>query len=219
MKKINKFFSILVFICVAFSSCNKASKEINSTDIKKETSRKFQFENGDIIFQTSLSSQSKAIQLATKSKYSHCGILFDEAGWKVYEATSPNVTMTPIDEWIAKGENKKFVVKRLKKSELIDKNYKKFCDAANVFYQKKYDGEFNWSNEKAYCSELVWKTYKVGLGIELSKLKNLKDFDLSNKIVKQKLNERYRNKIPLDELVISPQAIFESDKLETVKVQ
>ena len=34
--------------------------------------------NGDIIFQTSKSSQSKAIQLATNSKYSHMGII----SWK-----------------------------------------------------------------------------------------------------------------------------------------
>ena len=32
--------------------------------------------DGDLIFQTSLSQQSKAIQLATKSKYSHCGIIY-----------------------------------------------------------------------------------------------------------------------------------------------
>lgn len=34
------------------------------------------FEEGDIIFQTSMSSQSQAIQLATHSPYSHMGVLF-----------------------------------------------------------------------------------------------------------------------------------------------
>ncbi|MBL4670033.1 MAG: hypothetical protein JKY30_12325 [Flavobacteriales bacterium] len=33
-------------------------------------------QNGDIIFQISKSSQSKAIQLATNSKYSHMGIIY-----------------------------------------------------------------------------------------------------------------------------------------------
>ncbi|HRG10273.1 MAG TPA: peptidoglycan peptidase, partial [Cyclobacteriaceae bacterium] len=32
--------------------------------------------SGDIIFQTSQSSQSKAIQLATRSEYSHMGIIY-----------------------------------------------------------------------------------------------------------------------------------------------
>jgi hypothetical protein len=34
------------------------------------------FQNGDIIFQTSQSGQSKAIQIATDSKYSHMGIVY-----------------------------------------------------------------------------------------------------------------------------------------------
>ena len=55
---------------------------------------------GDIIFQTSLSSQSQAIQLATNSPYSHMGILFQESGkWFVFEAIQP-VKMTPLDTWI-----------------------------------------------------------------------------------------------------------------------
>jgi hypothetical protein len=46
-----------------------------------------EIKDGDIIFQTSLSNQSKAIQLATKSKYSHCGIIFkNENGFYVLEA-------------------------------------------------------------------------------------------------------------------------------------
>lgn len=32
--------------------------------------------NGDLIFQTSKSAQSQAIQAATHSPYSHCGIVF-----------------------------------------------------------------------------------------------------------------------------------------------
>ena len=47
-------------------------------------------QNGDLIFQTSLSGQSKAIQLATNSKYSHCGIIFiDNDEYYVFEAIQP----------------------------------------------------------------------------------------------------------------------------------
>ena len=37
-----------------------------------------EIKNGDLIFQTSLSGQSKAIQLATDSKYSHCGLIYKD---------------------------------------------------------------------------------------------------------------------------------------------
>jgi hypothetical protein len=40
------------------------------------------FKNGDLIFQISTSGQSKAIQLATHSKYSHCGILYQNSAGK-----------------------------------------------------------------------------------------------------------------------------------------
>jgi hypothetical protein len=64
-----------------------------------------EIKNGDLIFQTSLSEQSKAIQSATKSKYSHCGIIYREnKQYYVFEAVQP-VKATALDRWIARGEN------------------------------------------------------------------------------------------------------------------
>jgi hypothetical protein len=78
-----------------------------------------EFQNGDIIFQTSLSEQSEALQLATKSKYSHMGIIYkQDNNLYVYEAVQP-VKLTPINEWINRGEKKHYVVKRLKDHEKI----------------------------------------------------------------------------------------------------
>ena len=45
--------------------------------------------DGDVIFQTSLSSQSVAIQRATHSRYSHMGIIFFRSGQPyVFEASA-----------------------------------------------------------------------------------------------------------------------------------
>ncbi|MEJ7666762.1 MAG: hypothetical protein WKG07_48260 [Hymenobacter sp.] len=45
---------------------------------------------GDLIFHTSQSAQSRAIQLATHSPYSHCGLLYKTNGeWQVFEAVQP----------------------------------------------------------------------------------------------------------------------------------
>ena len=54
--------------------------EINSTPKEKENeiSPKKEFQNGDLIFHTSMSDQSLAIQLASNSKYSHVGIIYQE---------------------------------------------------------------------------------------------------------------------------------------------
>ena len=42
------------------------------------------------------------------------------------------------------------------------------------------------------------------------------DFDLSDPAVQQKLKERYGDRVPLDEIVISPAAIFAAADLATV---
>lgn len=172
-------------------------------------------QNGDIIFQISRSNQSKAIQLATKSKYSHIGIVYinDEKPY-VYEAIQP-VTLTPLNEWIKRGEDGHYVVKRLKNSDeiLTKSSLSKMKRIGGRFKGKNYDIYFDWSDDSIYCSELVWKIYKEALDIEIGKIEKLSDFDLSNKLVKKKLKERYGNNIPLNEKVISPASMFNSTKL------
>lgn len=172
-------------------------------------------QNGDIIFQTSTSSQSQAIQAATNSKYSHMGIIYKiEYDYFVYEASS-TVKLTALNEWVNNGLDGKFVVKRIKDSDniLTPDVLKKMKNVAEGFKGKRYDKYFNWSDQEIYCSELVWKIYKKAANIELGKLENLSNFDLTSNEVKNKLNERYKGKIPYNELVISPAEIFNSDKL------
>jgi uncharacterized protein YycO len=189
-------------------------RELSQTKISADR----QFQNGDIIFQTSKSSQSKAIQLATKSKYSHMGIIYETDGqYYVYEAVQP-VKFTKLNDWIKRGENSHYVVKRLRDSNeiLTKENLKRMKDIGEKFKGKNYDIYFEWTDDKIYCSELVWKIYKETLNIEIGELQELREFDLTNHIVKNKMKERYGDNIPLDEKVISPSTMFDSDKLVTI---
>jgi uncharacterized protein YycO len=185
----------------------------------KQLAENDEIKNGDLIFQTSLSGQSKAIQLATNSKYSHCGIVYSDNGqFFVFEAIQP-VKTTPLDKWIARGKDGHYVIKRLKNASqvLTAKTLQKMKQEGNKFNGKNYDLTFEWSDENIYCSELIWKIYQRATGIEIGKLQKLSEFDLSNEAVKQKMKERYGDKIPTDEIVISPAAIFDSELLTTVK--
>jgi len=184
-----------------------------------ELANKNVLRDGDLIFQTSLSNQSKAIQLATNSKYSHCGLIYKRGReFYVFEAIQP-VSLTPMDEWIARGEGGRFVVKRLKNFEqvLTPPALERMKLIGDDWLGKSYDLAFEWSDDKLYCSELVWKIYQRGAKVEIGKLERLKDFNLANKEVQQKLEERYGADIPMNDQVISPVAIFESDLLMTVK--
>ena len=76
-----------------------------------------QLHDSDLIFHTSQSAQSQAIQLATHSPCSHCGILYKNAGqWQVFEAVQP-VKLTPLADWVARGQGGHFVVKRLRDAD------------------------------------------------------------------------------------------------------
>ena len=175
-------------------------------------------QDGDIVFHTSRSAQSQAIQLATGSQYSHMGIVYVTDGEAhVFEAVQP-VKATPLNEWIQRGEGGHFVAKRLRNADtlLTKEALKKMHSIGAEMRGKNYDLTFEWSDDRIYCSELVYKIYKRGAGIEVGKLQKLSEFDLSNPIVKAKLVERYGTKIPLDEPVISPGAIFTDTNLMEV---
>ena len=185
----------------------------------KQLANEGEIKNGDLIFQTSLSGQSKAIQVATHSKYSHCGLIYKDGNdFFVFEAVQP-VKRTPLDKWIARGQNGKFVIKRLKNAEqvLTPATLQKMKQVGEDFTGKNYDLTFEWSDDKIYCSELIWKVYQRATGFEVGKLQKLSDFDLTNEVVKKKMTERYGDKIPMNEIVISPSSIFNSELLTTIK--
>jgi hypothetical protein len=174
--------------------------------------------DGDIVFHTSRSAQSMAIQLATRSPYSHMGIVYIRDGEPfVFEAVQP-VKLTPLAAWIERGENGRFVAKRLKDAEtrLTADALRRMREAGEALAGKDYDLYFEWSDERIYCSELVWKIFDRGAGIQLGERQTIADFDLSHPAVQAKIQERYGDRIPLDEIVVSPAAIFDAALLETV---
>jgi uncharacterized protein YycO len=218
-KKIYISFILLSF----FLSCSNKQPDAKakcSPEVKKEvkTTKVLDtaYHNGDIIFQTSyLSEQSKAIQLATHSVYSHVGMITLKNGKPfVLEAVQP-VCIIPLAKWISRGKDNHYVVKRLKDEQLKEDQSVEAWIKNNL--GKDYDLYFDWSNEKMYCSELVWKLYKECYGIELCELNKLKSFDLSHPFVKYMLNKRYKGKIPLEEKVVSPGNIYDSELLYEVR--
>jgi len=146
------------------------------------------------------------------------GIVYLKEGQPfVFEAVEP-VKSTPLDDWIARGVNGEFVVKRLRNADEVftPAVLARMKEVGELFRGKHYDRYFEWSDDRVYCSELVWKIYKRSLGIELGKLQTIRDFDLSDPVVQKTVHERWGGAPPPNEIVISPEAIFRSDLLVTV---
>ena len=175
------------------------------------------FKDGDIIFQSSPSPQSAAIEEATNSPFSHCGIIFYENGVPyVYEAVQP-VGKRPLNDWIESGVNKMYVVKRLKDSIQLGKvELQSLKYYALSQFGKNYDGVFNWSDKEMYCSELVYKSYWNACHVKLANALPLRDFNIDGPIVRKIMKQRYGNDIPYDEPMVSPEQLFNSPQLITI---
>ena len=208
-------FGLALFVAMSVFPNNPFSKTKTG---KTENTAETKLKDGDIIFQTSQSPQCEAVRIATNSKFSHCGIIYNIDGkWFVFEAVQP-VKLTPFDEWIQHGKDNKYVVKRLKNADqvLTPIVLQKMQNYSQQFDGKQYDSYFEWTDTRIYCSELVWKIYKNAAGIELSKLRELKDFNLTDTRVQKILKERYGNNIPLEEKVVAPVDLADSELLKTI---
>ena len=208
----------LAIICVA--TLFLAPYVFTNAQIKKHIKHKT-YQDGDIIFQSSKSRQCEAVKLATHSNISHCGMLFQEEGnWFVIEAVEP-VQIVSLSSFIARGEDKHYTIKRLKSiyNQLDDAKISSMNQLGKRWIGKHYDIYFSWNNDEIYCSELVWKLYHDGAQIDLCALKKLKDYDLSSPLVKTMMNERYGKNVPLNEEMVAPSDIYNSDKLELVDQQ
>jgi len=171
--------------------------------------------NGDLIFIVNPSGQGKAIQLATRSKFTHVGIIFIENGKEVvYHAVEP-VSKSTLEEFMAMSADGKCEIRRLKDQSVLTKEVvNKMLNEARSKLGVHYDLAFSWDDQELYCSEFVWKLYKHALGIEVGQLKPLKSFDLSHPAVKAKLDQRYGKNIPLNEQMISPGDVYSCALLE-----
>jgi hypothetical protein len=173
---------------------------------------------GDILFQTSLSSQSLAIQLVTKSPYTHCGIVQIRNGKPmVLEAVGP-VRLTPMKEWIERGKGGAVWAKRLENADtlLTPEAIAALRAAGQRYMGRPYDHLFEWSDQNIYCSELVWKVFQRALGVELGEMEAFGSLDLSSPEAIRIAKQRWGGKPPADQKLITPAAIAASPRLTQV---
>lgn len=174
--------------------------------------------DGDILFQQTGGEQGRAVQLATGSPWTHVGIAFKKDGqWMVYEAVGP-VRYTPLEEWTGHGANGHWVAKRWVGADRMDSAElsARLHSAGERFLGLPYDLPFRWSDERIYCSELVWKMYAEGLGVHLCEPKPMREHALGSATVQRHMQDRYGNTPPLDEPMIAPGALYDCATLKLV---
>ena len=67
-----------------------------------------------MLLQPSTSAQSRPIQLATHSPWSPCGVVLQRGTRLMVFETSARVTYTPLETWVARGEDGRRLIPRLR---------------------------------------------------------------------------------------------------------
>lgn len=193
---------VLIVIALPFMQIAKET-------LTAETGPVSEVREGDVIFQTSKSQQSPLIQIGTRSKITHCGIIVMRGGKPYVLETLKTLVLTPLDKFIARGEDGKYWIKRSSR-ENIKIKYAKYLG-------KPYDLAFKFDNGRFYCSELVYDIYQKQLGIELAEPRQVKDYLILFTDRHPKLRRAMKRRgISKEQYAIAPVDIFNSDYLESV---
>lgn len=145
---------------------------------------------GDLIFHTSRSNQSGAILWATKSPYSHVGLVRVYRGEVFVLEAAGKVRVVPLAAWTSRGRLGRFTVKRVK--GLDDDERERVWRAARAYRGRPYDVLFLFGNRGIYCSELVWLAYQDALGRGVGEVERAGDLDVDNPLVGALFEKRWR---------------------------
>ena len=185
-------------------------------------------QDGDLVFQTSTSSQSSAILIATADPYSHMGIVKNDGkAIKVVEAAG-TVKETALQEWINRGLLKRVAVYR--DPDLTQEQAKRILAAARELYGKPYDIFFSFNNDAIYCSELPYLAYRAA-GLSVGKIQKVSSLHFDNFFVRKLIQQRWQHdsectsrqfdfeqcyKYILDQDLITPASIANDGKFKKI---
>lgn len=147
--------------------------------------------NGDVLFQSARSDQALAIFLATRSLYTHVGIVEKDPDGKIYVIQAANVVVkTPLAAWIKQSYGERLTITRFR--GLNADNAARIVHAAEKFEGTPYDFFFRMAPDQIYCSELIYHAFQNGAGISLGKLQPIGSLGIDNFAVRRIIKSRWR---------------------------
>jgi len=142
-----------------------------------------------------------AIEGASKSPYSHCGIVVERNGtWFVLEANGPGVYEMKLDKWLRQGRKEAFAAYRF--DPKYDAKIDTVVAAARKRIGKPYDIHYEFDERKIYCSELIFMAFHEATGEHLGKVRKLGDLDW--KPHEAVIRQIERGGLPLEREMITP---------------
>lgn len=167
---------------------------------------------GDLIFQRRGELRYRMMDFLQSSYYNHCGIIVKDDG--KYKVLSAELTVRTMDlkEWLAKGENRHFLILRPQKEVLS--NISKVVKKAKFYFGRVYDYSYDWDDKKIYNTELIQKSFWAGAGIYLGAPKYVDMFYIAPEDTT--LFEEIKDKLPLNKEVVTVESIINSNHLKNI---
>lgn len=166
--------------------------------------------NGDVLLQRSSSSRAPFIRRASRSRYSHVGVVeVAPDGVFVLEAIQP-VSRTPLSTWAARGVGREVTV--LRPRGLAPAALERVVAQARAWVGRPYDARYRWDDGALYCSELVVKAFERGAGVPLGRRQRLDELALTpaERALAVELG------VPADEPLVTPGSLDGDPHLEVV---
>ncbi|MBI3845168.1 MAG: hypothetical protein HY292_11090 [Planctomycetes bacterium] len=168
---------------------------------------------GDVVFQSlPRCDLVDAIEGATKSPFSHCGLVVGRGdGFAVLEAFH-DVHETPLDEWVGRGRERAVAAFRLR--EEWSTRIPAFVSEAHRFLGKPYDVHYAFDDDAIYCSELIYKAFKAATGESLGSTQRLSELNWPP--FEKLIHQLEGPAVPLDREMITPQALADATQLHEI---
>lgn len=170
---------------------------------------------GDILFQSLPRNElTDAIEGVSESCWSHCGILVcDGEEWMVAEAIG-TVHLTPLNKWVLRSRHCRFAAYRV--DAMKEEDMPRLRGAIDAMIGKPYDYHYSPDDSEIYCSELVFRAFERGLGMNVGTWQKLQD--LKWQPFEKFVRSMEEGALPLDREIITPVALTRSPLVHRVSL-
>lgn len=170
--------------------------------VRREAHWGIEIRHGDLVFQDlDCGMRCELIRRVTESRYSHVGIVIVQDGERlVWEAFHP-VGPTPIGEWVGRGRGDAIAVYRPRRvpAGLLTR--------LETMRGRPYDGDYQWDEERIYCSELVAKAWDFTL---------VEPHAVDLGAFESQVAEMTEGRLTSETLLVSPRDLVDSGHFERV---
>lgn len=136
---------------------------------------------GDIIFICFRHPLYRAIAETSGSWESHVGILFRNSagGWMVAQSTIPVSNFTPLESFVGRSQNGRFLVRRIR-GGLSSGEVLRLRASVGRRMGQLFETGFRYDSPRQFCSKFVYDSFLEATGRRVGRIKTFRELVLEN---------------------------------------